>query len=109
MFDWTDMVVRHGAGISEFFVGWFVLAVVIGFGYSLVCRAVDRRAVREREMRQLLYMVGRERREAQLAAMLANADALVAEVQDARAMRRILRDVRRAPLVAVEDIDRIAG
>lgn len=109
MGSFAGFVVRHAVDVVWFVGAWCVLALIIGFGYGQVCRWADRRAVREREMREILTLVGRLAQEDRLARMLENTNALVSEVQDARAVRRILRDVRRAPLVAVEDIDRMAG
>lgn len=97
----------YALDVALFVAAWSVLAIAVAVLYVQLCRLADRRTAEVEEMRELLTLIGRERREAQLAAMIANADALVAEVKDARAIRRILRDVRRAPLVAVEDIERL--
>lgn len=100
----AGFVVRHGEGISLFFVGWLVLSVVAGFVYGQACRIADRR---DGEMREFLSAAGRDARDVRLAesARLAMAAAieLDAAERDARAMARLRKDLgpTRPPLVAV--------
>lgn len=107
----TDPVgfTAYAIDTALFIAGWCVLALIIGLLYVRLCWLADKRAREEQEMREFLTAVGRIRREEHLAEMIANADAMVAEVNDARAIGRILRDVRNAPVLAEADIDRMVG
>lgn len=105
----TDPVgfTAYAIDTALFIAGWCVLALIIGLLYVRLCRLADRRSREEREMREFLTAVGRDARRAHTAAMIANADELARDVRNARQTARLAGTIRRAPLVAVEDIDSI--
>lgn len=103
-------VTGYTVDVVAFCAAWLALALAIGLGFGQVCRWADRRAAREREMRELLADIGRLAQMDRRLEMVANLEGLVNDVQYARQTARLLRDVKRAPLVAVEDVvDRMAG
>lgn len=95
--------------IVAFVCAWTLIALAVAFGFGQVCRWADRRAARERALRELLAEVGRMAQADRRLAMVANVEGLVRDVRYARQTARLQGDVRRARLVAVEDIDRMAG
>lgn len=102
-------VTGYTVDVVLFVAAWIVLALAIGVGFGQVCAWADRRAARERELRELLADIGRLAAEDRRLAMIANVEALVNDVRFSGQTARLADVVRRAPLVAVEDIDRMAG
>lgn len=102
-------VTAYTVDVVLFAAAWIALALAIGMGFGQVCRWADRRAARDRELRELLADLGRLAQMDRRLAMIANVEALVNDVRFSGQTARLADVVRRAPLVAVEDIDRMAG
>lgn len=96
--------------VVGFVAAWVVIGCVVWFGYEQACRVADRR--RERELRRLLGLAGRQARRSVDEAWPETVR-LAQIIIDAKALTRILRDIRRTdprppvasrpPLVAVPD------
>lgn len=118
----ADFIVREAKNVTLFVGAWTALAIVIGIGYGKVCKLADRN--RERDLRRLLVVSGRDarrpfdeayHRDMKLAQLIHDADEAARAAVDAdnaardeRAALRLVDDLQHARLTVVPDVAELA-